>query len=535
MFYVSYSVQLISQSDSKKIELESSLIDVQKEIMLGNTDHAIELLEEMQHEPLIRSISLFELAKLYKLKQQHDKAITAIHECNQTGPPNKWYLVYECNLLEEYGRYEASAMNYEKLIKLEPLNYTFYDQAALNYVKGNQIKKSLKILSQAETKFGKTPVIALRQANILSNSGDDKKAIQALEFALKSYPTHKDIIQLLLGLYDKQNLSEKAKDLRTKLNLKNSNPSEITDNIPASGKSRILRDKNLSLDDRIKFFLEQLQQNKFSEADLKNNLSDAENLVNEFPTDNKARTLLADLKFLNQNYAEASMDYEKAITLGKVPSSVYENLIFCYDVLNKWISLEKIVGAALESYPNFAQFYYYLSKSQYETNQFEQAKANINQALIMLRVPGKSKTKALLLKKKIWLKLNKGDELENINLQLKEGNKDDETMIENAILDCAISKKLDPTILEKMNTSKELIESRKHYLLAQYYYCNNQLEKATMQIDSLLLNENNQNPDGLALAAEIKLASHKPEEAKQLLEKALQKAEFKDNIRLIMK
>ncbi|MBK8643959.1 MAG: hypothetical protein IPN15_17645 [Saprospiraceae bacterium] len=69
--------------------------------------------------------------------------------------------------MKKTARYEQVAGVYEELIIIEPQNYTFYDLAAINYLKSGKSEKALTILDKAQLKFGPMPPLVLKKAEIL--------------------------------------------------------------------------------------------------------------------------------------------------------------------------------------------------------------------------------------------------------------------------------------------------------------------------------------------------------------------------------
>jgi len=158
-----------SQKTTTQIELESKLIDAIKEEEIGNPEKAILILEKMRYEPDTKATVNYYLARLYEKSSRHEEALLAIQESVLADPGNKWFKVFKANLLEKTARYEQVANVFEELVKIEPQNYTFYDLAAINYLKAEKSEKALIILDQAQIKFGPMPPLVLKKTTTRYN------------------------------------------------------------------------------------------------------------------------------------------------------------------------------------------------------------------------------------------------------------------------------------------------------------------------------------------------------------------------------
>ena len=308
-FYGFCQIPLLSQKTTSQIELESKLIDAIKEEEIGNPEKAIVLLEKMRYEPEIKATVNYYLARLYEQSSRHEEALLAIQESVLADQGNKWFKVFKANLLEKTARYEQVAGVYEELIIIEPQNYTFYDLAAINYLKSGKSEKALTILDKAQLKFGPMPPLVLKKAEILKIQKKFKKATECLELSLKDYPNHKELYPSLIESYIAENrIQEKDSALVKLKSLDPNNPlvKLNSNNSPAnmSGAELLknINEQKISLDDAIKVLIPHLQKLADGTDSLQEQtlLLPALRLTELYPKESKPAALVGDIYFHNR-------------------------------------------------------------------------------------------------------------------------------------------------------------------------------------------------------------------------------------------
>jgi tetratricopeptide (TPR) repeat protein len=96
-------------------------------------------------------VANFYLAKSLQALGKTEDALLAASRSVQADPANKWYLLLKCHLSEQLFMPLRAAEGYMELAKLEPGNYTFYDNAAFQFKSAGDFKRALEAMEWART------------------------------------------------------------------------------------------------------------------------------------------------------------------------------------------------------------------------------------------------------------------------------------------------------------------------------------------------------------------------------------------------
>ncbi len=535
--FLSTCAIILAQTTDKELQFQSSLIDALKEEKIGNPEKAIAILEKLKFEPEVKAISNYYLSRLYQFKGRHEDALFAINECIRADGSNKWYRIYQVNLLEKLGRYDQVAQTYEKLIDLESNNYAFYENASLNFLKVDNIDQALHIMDLAQTKFGILPSIALKKAELFRLKKKNKKAIEILEASIKDYPNHEELYISLLEFYKEENSVDEIKAIEQKLKKINPyspyfnvNNEDESSQMDLSSLDGLVANPNIGIDQKIKKIIPFLNELAISKnANLFNSLkSISQKLILAYPHEVKSWTLAADVCFHGNQISEAISNYKTAVEIGNVPFGVWDNLLFSLTHNNQWISLFKYANLALDQFPNQSYPYYALATSNLHLQQYDDAMSNVNQVLVMNKNNTNMRREAIILQAQIYEAL--GD-LKNSNIKWTQAME----IIPNdlSIIAYCTSPKTDKElvskeILQKAFETKQMPDYIKHYKLAQINYNMKDYLKAKENILTSLENTLAHIPEILELAAQIDLNLNQKNQALKYLQEAESLSEQKD-------
>ena len=535
--YCLIQLPALSQKTTTQIELESKLIDAIKEEEIGNPEKATLILEKMRYEPETKATVNYYLARLYEKSSRHEEALLAIQESVLADPGNKWFKVFKANLLEKTARYEQVASVFEELVKIEPQNYTFYDLAAINYLKAEKSEKALTILDQAQIKFGPMPPLVLKKAEILKVQKKYKKAAESLELSLKDYPNHKELYPSLIECYSAENkIQEKDAALAKLKFLDPEHPlfRKQSDAPPANMSSADLMksivERIINLDEAIKILIPSLQkladgQDSLQEQTL---LAPALKLTELCPKEPKSAALVGDIYFHHNNLWKAAEWYKKSVALGSVPYPVWDNLIFCLYQLSHWKSLEKYANLALDQYPNNSYPYYALAITQYHNSHYEEALTNAEHFLLINRKNEINKSLAHVILAKIYFAM-KNETQANVQWeamrQIK--NKASGGELEYLVYCQKNGKEYSAEALKNAADNISIPQYFRNYKLAEIYYLKKDYPSALASIINALNFPQAHIPEILELAYYILTASNNSTDAKKYILEAVELSEDK--------
>ncbi len=404
LFGLPASGQELTDSQQKNEEL---LIDAIREQQIGNHARAIGILEKLRHEPQFSAAANFHLSKLYEKTGKYPEALDAIKQSIAADPTNKWYSVVEANLHESQANYCEAASAYERLCHLEANQYEFYENAALQYVKCQNLEKAAAVLNRAFKKFGYFPPLSLKRAWLHELQGNTKKMIEVLENARKEYPFHVELLPPLIEWYSKNGREAEAIPLLELLSEKDpSHPlvsQSITHGAGAKDWSALEKEvKNvlLNLDQKILALVNHLHTANSPEQ-INSLIPLSVHLTEAYPSEPKAWALLGDIYYKANDLPKAIDAYETAIDKGPVPFSLWKNILSALLIEAKTAKLERMAEKGLDFYPNQPFIYFSLAQAQYFNGKYDEALGNIEQLVLMTQNNPAQRAETLALQAKI--------------------------------------------------------------------------------------------------------------------------------------
>jgi len=535
------STEIKSQEEplSKEVKLQNDFIEAFRLEQIGKPEKAIEILEKLSYEPTAKSTAKYQLARLYEKEKKPDQCITAINESIQADPKNKWLYIYKANVLQKYGNYNQLAECYLSLTKLEPTNYTFYDNAAISFMKDNQLDKTMAILDEAQKKFGNSPSIAIKKSNLFVIQKKEKKAIETLENSIKEYPYHTELYPELILLLEKNNLIAKAKEYEINLAKYDQGHPFLQKNISQSNQNtpsietvqQQIINSDINLDQKIKLIIPILQNYVESkDPNLKIELTNfGKSILNQYPNDAKSYALQGDIYFHSSEYELAKESYITAISKTNVPYSVFENLLYTTHQLESWNTQEQFATKALDYYPNQSYPFYMLAEAQYHLESYDDAILNSNQVILMIRNNPSRKSEAYTLYGKI-LSAKKDPKAAEIWNKSIESEASPSAIIEHHLYQLSIGNTTHQNDFEKAINSKDITSFTKNISLAKQYYANNKYQDAIELLKKNIEVKEFQRPSYYILLAQNLLKIENKTEAKKYLQQALLLSESKTKI-----
>lgn len=538
LLYASFDLNAQQEVVSKDILIANEFIDAFRLEQIGSIEKAQEIYEKLIIEPTAKANAHYQLARIYDKQNKIDLAINAINQSTIADPTNKWSYIFKANLLEKYASYKQVAECYEQLMKIEPNNYTFYDNAAINYLKVDNLNQSMNVLNQAEKKFGLSPSIAVKKANLFTLQKKENKAIEVLETAIKQYPHHTELYPELILLCKKNNIDDKVKTYTNTLANYDSQHPFLNKNEPSSkienngSLEEIIAKESLDINFKIKLLLPILKEyaNNPSNEQKSQLLKLAKSLCNQYKTDPKPYVLLGDIYFQTNDWINARNAYIESIQNGIVPYNVYDNLILSLTELEAWISIEKYTLQALDIYPNQANLFYNLARAQYEQNNHPEALNNVDQTLLMTRSNNELKGEANCLKARILQAMKKENNAKEFWTNAITNNNSPLVTIQYQLNELQQKQKCDESALSKAMEDKSLSLFLKLFKQAEISYARSQYQESIKSIQEILIKEPNTKPSVYLLLSKNYKKLNNITEAIANAQKALELSEFKTNI-----
>jgi len=172
----------------EEVNIQKLFIEASREKLLRKYDNAVYLFEEVTKKDKINPAPYYELAKVYDILDESEKALKNIKTAIKLDQENTWYKIFLAELHEKNNLDIEAAKVYEQLAQKDPKNDYYYYQWAYFLVKSGQAQKAIIVFDNLEGITGINADIAERKHKIYHEMGKRKEAAKELAKLADAFP-----------------------------------------------------------------------------------------------------------------------------------------------------------------------------------------------------------------------------------------------------------------------------------------------------------------------------------------------------------
>lgn len=382
-----------------EVNIQKVFIEANREKILGNYEDAAFLYKEVLKRDQDNHAAAYELARIYDVLDNDDKALSSIKMAIALDKDNEWYQMFLADVYEKMSKFKPAAQIYEELLKKDPNLEYYYAKWAFYLVKAKLPGEAIKAYDKMEEKTGITEDISLKKHRLHLGMGNQKKAAAELEKLANAYPSITDYRLQLAGYYDQIGDNNRAETEYLKiLEREPDNPKAkiaMAGSLKESGHDvsylqslkTIFEKPDVEIDLKVKELIPFIS--KVAEANdpelAATGLELTQLLKEVHPKEAKAYSAHGDLLYHSGKTKEAQVDYEKAVTLDNSVFAIWEQLMYIDVELNNSEALLKHSNDAIDVFPNQAKAYYFNGIANSAQGDQKEAINVFRQSLLMSR------------------------------------------------------------------------------------------------------------------------------------------------------
>jgi tetratricopeptide (TPR) repeat protein len=202
-------------SEEQQRKFDYFFYEAIKEKVIGNIERAANYYIECLKIDNASSASLYELANIYLMDKQTDKAIGLLERAVSLNPDNIWYSLLLAEVYQSAGNSSKAIEAYKNLVQRSN-NEEYMFELALLFSKEKQYTEALGMLNDIEKKIGINEAVVLEKQRLYLEQGKGKEAIKELNTLIKAYPYeyrylgYLGDVYLYLGQFDQAELTYNA-------------------------------------------------------------------------------------------------------------------------------------------------------------------------------------------------------------------------------------------------------------------------------------------------------------------------------------
>ena len=370
---------------SKDIEENNLFFEAQKLKVLGDNKNAILAFEKVLSFNPSSHASMFELARLYYITKNDEKALKNIAMAVKLMPNNLWYNLVYAQVLSVKGDYKLANTVYDKIIELEPREQAYYyDKAGLLESIGD-VNKSIDFYDEIESIFGIDPYAIDQKKRLYVSINKIDNAASEIQKLISIDSTNPDFYNELAALYISNKMNDKAYPIYQEILTKHPDypPALLAMadyNYQHGNKDKAIgftkaafENSDLNIDIKMKILYQYIQFYKAKKNEINDAFILAEAVRKAHPKDAKAYAISGDLYYVDSDDSLALYYYEKSLEYKKDIFTVWQQTLFLCSDMKKYTLLKKYSEEAIELFPTQPLPYYFNGISMYQLDRYRDA------------------------------------------------------------------------------------------------------------------------------------------------------------------
>lgn len=390
-----FNTNLLSQEliieEKKNISIQDRrknatlFIEATKEKHVGNIEKAIGLFKEgLEYDPY-DAASMYELARLYLLKENLVDATLYGEKSIAIDTLNSWYKQLLSNIYKFDNKLEKSKNVLEDLVRQNPGKVDFLEDLAFTYVQLGQDKKAIETLNLIERKLGINEQLSVQKQKLYQNLKNGDAAVEEIEKLINEFPYEIRYYAMLAELSLQNNLKPKAlwayskiKELEPDNAYINISLSDFYlksgDSLKAFEELKLgFANTKLEVDSKIQILLsyytvEQIFGDNNDQADELVSI-----LVSKYPLNQRVLSIKSEILYRSQKYPEAKKILLKILEIDSTQYSIWEQLLIIESGLGDIEILNAHSQKLIKQFPLQAIPYLFGGIAKFQMNDFESA------------------------------------------------------------------------------------------------------------------------------------------------------------------
>jgi len=284
---------------------------------------------------------------------------------------NRWYQLAYAEILFSKQNFKNAAVEYKKLILLEPGNEDLYYFLADTYIYDKDFLKAITVYDNLEKNKGVDKMISMQKHKLYMQLQKKKNAINELLKLIDTYPNDVEVLEILSEVYLLNDEKEKAFEIFKKLAIIDPDNGRIHltladyyrengDNNQSFEELKLaFKSTKLGIDIKIQILVSYFQLLAVNDSMRQQAEELSELLINTHKGNPKAHAVYADILYAENKFQEAKRHYLIVLEKDKTKSQVWSQVLFIQAEQNDFAGMLETSAEALTYLPTDPVFYYF--------------------------------------------------------------------------------------------------------------------------------------------------------------------------------
>ncbi len=381
-----------------EVNIQKLFIEANREKLLRKYENAAYLFEEVTKKDKTNPAPYYELAKVYDILDESDKALKNIKTAIKYDGDNTWYQIFLAQLHEKNNLDIEAAKVYEQLVQKDIKNDYYYYQWAYFLVKSGQVEKAIIVFDNLEGITGVSPEISERKHKIYHQMGKKKAAAKELAKLADAFPDNLTYKHGLARYFEQIGSRKNAKvvyeeilrmnpeDAKASIALASFNAGNNTNDLGyLETLTQLFKKENVLIDVKIAKLAPYVTSVAQEENPAtKQAILDLGKLLTEtHSTAGKAYSIYGDMLYQVNDLEGALEQYKLTLKEDDTVFPVWQNAMEIHYLLGKYEELVDFSEEAMDLFPNQGAAYYYNGLATAKNGAYKEALNTYQLALMM--------------------------------------------------------------------------------------------------------------------------------------------------------
>ena len=357
--------------DKDNFLYDTHLFNALKAKSLENYEEALKQFQKCIKLNTKQALPFYESALINKNQGNLDLAQEQIKTATTLEKNNRWYQLTYAEILFSKQNFKNAAVEYKKLILLEPGNEELYYFLADTYIYDKDFLKAIAVYDDLEKNKGVDKMISMQKHKLYMELQKKKNAINELLKLIDTYPNDIEVLEILSEAYLLNDEKEKAFEIFKKLAIIDPDNGRIHltladyyrengDNNQSFEELKLaFKSKKLGIDIKIQILVSYFQLLAVNDSMRQQAEELSELLINTHKDNPKAHAVYADILYAENKFKEAKTHYLIVLEKDKTKSQVWSKVLFIQAEQNDFSGMLEASADALTYFPTDPLFYYF--------------------------------------------------------------------------------------------------------------------------------------------------------------------------------
>ena len=357
--------------DKDNFLYDTHLFSALKAKSLENHEEALRKFHKCMKMNTKQALPFYESALLNKNQGNLDLAQEQIKIATKLEQSNRWYQLLYAEILFSKQNFKNAAVEYKKLILLEPGNEELYYLLADTYIYDKDFLKAIAVYDDLEKNKGADKMILMQKHKLYMELQKKKNAINELLKLTDTYPNDIEALEILSEVYLLNDEKEKAFEIFKKLAIIDPDNGRIHltladyyrengDNNQSFEELKLaFKSTKLGIDIKIQILVSYFQLLAVNDSMRQQAEELSELLINTHKGNPKAHAVYADILYAENKFQEAKTHYLIVLEKDKTKSQVWSQVLFIQAEQNDFSGMLESSDEALTYFPTDPLFYYF--------------------------------------------------------------------------------------------------------------------------------------------------------------------------------